>query len=92
MGLRYRPEIAGLRAVAVISVVLFHARFIRGGFIGVDVFFVASGYLITSLIVVQRLHRRGRLCLSGSRSPESRGSLLVARSLLPHLEAPAELR
>ncbi len=51
--LKYRPEIDGLRAVAVISVVLFHAGFelFAGGFLGVDIFFVISGYLITTLIV-----------------------------------------
>ncbi|WP_162914003.1 acyltransferase family protein [Taklimakanibacter lacteus] len=55
MTIGYRPEIDGLRAVAVSSVILFHAGMPRvtGGFVGVDVFFVISGYLITSLILAE---------------------------------------
>lgn len=53
--MRYRPEIDGLRAVAVIPVILFHAgvETFGGGFVGVDIFFVISGYLITTILLTE---------------------------------------
>lgn len=60
----YRSDIDGMRAVAVVAVVLFHLdfRMIGGGFVGVDIFFVISGYLIGKSILEQR--REGRFSLS----------------------------
>lgn len=60
-GIAYRREIDGLRAIAVLAVVLYHAGVpgLAGGFVGVDIFFVISGYLITSLLLREwRQHGR----------------------------------
>ena len=61
--LKYRPEIDSLRAFAVLAVVIYHAKFnffgnilLPGGYLGVDVFFVISGYLITSLILKELIN------------------------------------
>lgn len=48
---KYRPDIDGLRAVAVLSVIGFHFFGVRGGFVGVDIFFVISGYLISKILL-----------------------------------------
>lgn len=69
MKLKYRPEIDGLRAIAVIAVILYHSKLIffnnqifEGGYIGVDIFFVISGYLIT-LIILRDLYFKGSFSL-----------------------------
>jgi len=68
--LSYKPEIDGLRAIAVLSVILYHAEFVvgganllPGGFLGVDVFFVISGFLITSLLV-NEFHQRSAISIA----------------------------
>ena len=59
---RYKPALDGLRAIAVLSVLAYHfgADWAKGGFLGVDMFFVLSGYLITSLLLVE-WGRNGRI-------------------------------
>jgi peptidoglycan/LPS O-acetylase OafA/YrhL len=64
--LGHQPSIDGLRAVSVIAVILYHAElsWIPGGFLGVEVFFVVSGFLITALLVEERFHT-GSVSLRG---------------------------
>lgn len=61
--MQYRPEIDGLRAFAIVPVVLFHAGipFFNGGFIGVDIFFVISGYLISTIIIKEKNNENFKL-------------------------------
>ena len=51
--MNYRPEIDGLRAIAILPVIFYHAgiEIFNGGYVGVDIFFVVSGYLITTIIL-----------------------------------------
>jgi len=97
----FRPDVEGLRAVAVVLVVLFHAGFapLPGGFVGVDVFFVISGFLITGLIVDELL-RTGTISISNFYSRRARrllpaaGTVLVTTAVvfsfvLPAIDRPA---
>jgi len=84
-GLRYAPGLDGVRALAVFAVVAYHigttssADVLRGGYLGVDVFFVLSGYLITSLLVVEA-QRNGSISIKNF-------YIRRARRLLPALFA-----
>jgi peptidoglycan/LPS O-acetylase OafA/YrhL len=101
---RFRPDIEGLRAIAVVAVVLYHAHVtqLSGGFAGVDVFFVVSGYLITGLLW-RELREKRRISLSGFYSRRARRLLpasmlvvvvtaLASRAWLPPLEVPSALK
>ncbi|MBB5910044.1 acyltransferase family protein [Actinoalloteichus hymeniacidonis] len=59
----YVPSLDGLRGVAILGVLLFHTGHLSGGFLGVDLFFVLSGYLITDLLV-REAERSGRVSLT----------------------------
>jgi len=97
--MRYRQEIDGLRAVAVLPVILFHAGIplFGGGYVGVDVFFVISGYLITSILLHEQskgaisypnfVARRARRIL-----PALLSVMLVCAALSWALMTPMELR
>lgn len=97
--MKYRPEIDGLRAVAVLPVILFHAGYsvFSGGFVGVDVFFVISGYLITGIILAEIVD--GKFSISGFYERRARRILpalfLVMAACLPfawHWLLPQELK
>jgi peptidoglycan/LPS O-acetylase OafA/YrhL len=95
----YRREIDGLRAFAVVPVILFHADFssLSGGFVGVDVFFVISGYLITSIIISEMENEKFRISDFWERRARRilPALLLVLASSVPasfFLLAPFELR
>ncbi|OBF46549.1 acyltransferase [Mycobacterium sp. 852002-50816_SCH5313054-b] len=101
---RFRPDIEGLRAVAVLAVVLFHAGMpgISGGFVGVDVFFVISGFLITGLLW-REANASGKVRLGGFYGARARRLLpasatvgvitaIAAFLLLPPLQIGSVLR
>jgi peptidoglycan/LPS O-acetylase OafA/YrhL len=91
----FRRDIQGLRAVAITLVLLGHAGFaaVPGGFIGVDVFFVISGFLITGLLLAE-VERTGRISLAGFLARRARrllpaaGVVLTATLLLTYLFLP----
>jgi peptidoglycan/LPS O-acetylase OafA/YrhL len=81
--LSYRAEIDGLQAIAVVSVILYHAQMVlfgrdwfEGGFIGVDIFFVIGGYLITS-IILSELESKGSFSFMNFYERRARRILLV---------------
>jgi peptidoglycan/LPS O-acetylase OafA/YrhL len=92
---RFRGDVEGLRAVAVGLVLLYHAGvpFVRGGFVGVDVFFVISGFLITTQLVAE-VDRTGRVSLvrfyarRAKRLLPAVGAVLVATTLLVRMVLP----
>lgn len=79
----FRPDVEGLRAIAVILVLLYHASVpgVTGGYIGVDVFFVLSGFLITGLLV-RELEATGTLSLAGFYARRVRRLLPAAMLLI----------
>jgi peptidoglycan/LPS O-acetylase OafA/YrhL len=82
-GRRFRPDIEGLRAVAIVAVLLCHAGvpFLAGGYVGVDVFFVISGFLITRLLIGE-LDRSGTISLRGFYARRAKRLLPLSAVLL----------
>jgi len=96
--MNYRPDVQGLRAIAVLPVLAFHVGFsaVPGGFVGVDVFFVISGYLITQLL--QRDIGSGQFSLAGFYerrirriAPALVAMLLITFALGAYYDLPDEL-
>jgi peptidoglycan/LPS O-acetylase OafA/YrhL len=82
-GRRFRPDIEGLRAIAIVAVLLCHAGvpFLAGGYVGVDVFFVISGFLITKLLLGE-LDRSGTISLRGFYARRAKRLLPLSAILL----------
>ena len=89
--LKFRPDVEGLRALAVILVVLYHCGVTSGGFVGVDVFFVISGFLITGLLLREH-DARSKVSIPGFYGRRARRILpagmlvIIATVLLAHHE------
>ena len=89
--LNHRPDIDGLRALAVIAIVLnhFNSSFLPGGFLGLDIFFVISGYLITSIFCDKKSCnglKSGSLFYANDNYLSLNGSLLVAPAIYNSLK------
>src|SRR5579871_374284 len=90
LAIQYRPDIDGLRALAVVAVILFHARVpgFSGGYVGVDVFFVISGYLITEILLRSPLRtfylRRARRILPALWVTSVITTVVACAVLIPH--------
>ena len=82
-GFAYHPALDGVRAVAVLAVLLFHGGvgFLPGGFLGVDAFFVLSGFLITSLLLAEYFGARACRAPIGSRGIRPIRSVLIASTI-----------
>ncbi|MEN3272179.1 MAG: hypothetical protein V7636_940 [Actinomycetota bacterium] len=99
--LEHVPALDGLRGVAVVGVLAFHLGHLRGGYLGVDLFFVLSGYLITSLLLVE-WERTGRVGLGAFWSRRARrllpalflliGAVALYAATSPPALAPSALR